>query len=237
MAGKLHRKRHIQLELESARRPDGKHGGWRRGAGRKGAKNTISHSTRPELAPAHPQIVTMRLHGDAPYIATDALLRHIRDVIAASHRPDFRIVEFNVLGNHLHLITEAAGKAALARGIQGFAVRLVRRINAALGRTGPLFAHRYHARALKTPREVRHALRYVLLNRKHHAAEKRFQRDWFDPWSSAAWFSGWARPFILDTHWKRELVAAPKPTADATTWLLTTGWKRHGLIDFDERPA
>lgn len=237
MAGKLHRKRHIQLDLESARVPDGRHGGWRRGAGRKRAKNTISHSTRPDFAAAHPQIVTIRFHKDAPYIARDLLVRHIREVIAASHRPDFRIVEFNVLGNHLHLIAEAANKLALARGMQGFAVRLVRRINLVLGRSGPLLAHRYHARALKTPREVRYALRYVLLNRKHHAAEKRFQRNWFDPWSSAAWFAGWARPFVLDTYWKRELVAAPKPTADATTWLLTTGWKRYGLIDFDERPA
>jgi REP element-mobilizing transposase RayT len=237
MAGKLQKKRHIQLDLESARRPDGRHGGWRRGAGRKRAPKSVSHSTRLEFASAHPQIVTMRLQVDAPYIATDALLQHIREVIAASHRPTFRIVEFNVLGNHLHLITEAAGKDALARGIQGFAVRLVRRINSLLGRTGRLFAHRYHARVLKTPLEVRNALRYVLQNRKHHAAEKRFQRNWFDPWSSGAWFSGWARELVLDTHWKRELVAAPKPTADATTWLLTTGWKRHGLLDFDERPA
>lgn len=237
MAGKLQRKRHIQLDLESARRPDGMHGGWRPGAGRKREKGVVSHSTRRAFASTHPQIVTLRLRMDAPYIATDALLQHIREVIAASHRPDFRIVEFNVLGNHLHLITEARNKEVLARGIQGFAVRLVRRINTTLERTGRLFAHRYHARALKTPTEVRYALRYVLLNRKHHAAEKRFQRNWFDPWSSAAWFAGWARPFVLDTHWKRELVAAPKPTADATTWLLTTGWKRYGLLDFDERPA
>ena len=47
-------------------------------------------------------------------------------------------------------------------------------MNSALKRTGKLFSHRYHATYLKTPTQVRNTLRYVLLNRKHHAAERRF---------------------------------------------------------------
>jgi REP element-mobilizing transposase RayT len=173
----------------------------------------------------------------APYLASDLLIRHIHEVIAKSQRESFRIIEFNILGNHLHLIVEVTDQAALAAGMQGFAVRLVRYVNTILCRRGPLFAQRYHARALTTPREVRNALRYVLLNRKHHAAEKRFQKNWIDPWSSAAWFDGWSRPIVLDSSWKRELVALAKPTANASTWLLTTGWKRWGPLDFDDRPS
>ena len=149
----------------------------------------------------------------------------------------FRIVEFNVLGNHLHLIVEAASKQALSRGIQGFCVSAARRLNPALMRTGKLFAHRYYARGLKTPREVRNALRYVLLNRKHHDREKTWGRFWIDPWSSAAWFTGWAQPVRPDAPWKRELLEMAKPTAPPETWLLATGWKRHGLLKFDERPS
>jgi REP element-mobilizing transposase RayT len=44
----------------------------------------------------------------------------------------------NVLANHLHLITEASSKQALARGIQGFSVRVARRVNSALNRSGKL---------------------------------------------------------------------------------------------------
>lgn len=95
---------------------------------------------------------------------------------------------FNILSNHLHLITEAADEHALARGMQGFEVRIARRLNSAMKRSGRLFAHRYHARILTTPTQTRYALRYVLQNRKHHAAEKRFSKTWFDPYSSAAWF-------------------------------------------------
>jgi hypothetical protein len=40
-----------------------------------------------------------------------------------------------------------------------------------------------------------------------------------------------------DTDWKRELLAEPAPTVAATTWLLAAGWRRHGLLRFDEAPA
>lgn len=180
--------------------------------------------------------MTLRALDDAPFLASDYLIRHIHNVVERSQRSDFRIVEFNVLGNHVHLIVEAADREALSRGVQGFTVRFTRRVNRVLGREGRLFAQRYHSRALKTPLEVRNALRYVLMNRKHHRAGK-FQKNWIDPWSSAAWFSGWARPVVLDSSWKRELTSLPKPTADPKTWLLRVGWKRWGLLDFDERPA
>jgi len=77
----------------------------------------------------------------------------------------------------------------------------------------------------------------VLLNRKHHAAEQRFGRYWIDACSSAAWFTGWAEPTRADEPWKRELLGLPRPTAPPQTWLLATGWKRHGLLRFDERPG
>ena len=114
---------------------------------------------------------------------------------------------------------------------------LAHRLNCALSRSGKLFAQRYHARYLKSPREVGNALRYVLLNRKHHAAEKKFAKYWIDSFSCAAWFDGWAQPIRADELLKRALPKLDRPTEKATVWLLTTGWKRHGLLRFDERPG
>ena len=276
------RKRHVQLTLDRARKPDGRHGGWRPGSGRPKKAGSVSHAARPDDPARLPKHVTLRINAGVPSLARERFLKIIRAVVRASHMDDagrslaggprgrrrrgtqqssvttgaaasenaaadetrelaqaggFRIVEFNVLGNHLHLIVEAANKLSLSRGIQGFSVSAARRLNSALMRKGKLFAHRYHARALKTPREVRNALAYVLLNRKHHDAEKAFSRYWIDPMSSAAWFTGWAQPVRGDEVWKRELLAHVRPTALAETWLLTTGWKRHGLLCFDERPG
>ena len=163
----------------------------------------------------------------------------MHDVIARSHRADFRIVEFNCESNHLHVMTEASGRVALARGMQRFKSCLARRLNRALGRRGAVFTDRYHAHVLRTPREVRHALRYILNNARHHAAElgRAFDPAWFDPFSSAPWFPGWATPLEPYSGWTYELLRRPPPTAGATAWLLTTGWKRHGLIEPAEVPG
>lgn len=231
------RKRHVQLTLNQARKPDGKHGGWRPNAGRKRKSGAISHSTRPQFPARFPQHVTLRIVDGAESIAREFLMKTVRRCIRAAHKSAFRVIEFNVLNNHLHLITEATGKDALATGVQGLEVRLARNLNSAMKRRGKLFAHRYHATYLQNPTQTRHALRYVLLNRKHHDAEKRFSKYWIDPYSSAAWFDGWASAIRVDTGWKQALVETEAPTTKATTWLLTTGWKRLGLLRFDEAPA
>ncbi|MCC6751226.1 MAG: hypothetical protein IT371_26475 [Deltaproteobacteria bacterium] len=57
------------------------------------------------------------------------------------------------------------------RLIEGaFRAGLARRLNDRLGRHGRVFADRYHQRILKTPSETKHALSYVLQNRRKHCA-------------------------------------------------------------------
>jgi hypothetical protein len=58
-----------------------------------------------------------------------------------------------------------------------------------MGRRGPVFEDRYHAHVLRTPAEVRNAIRYVLGNFESHAVrrgERKSTTGWVDPFSSAA---------------------------------------------------
>jgi REP element-mobilizing transposase RayT len=185
-----------------------------------------------------PQHVTLRLLDGLPSLRQRVFVVAIRDAIALSHRADFRIVHFNIESNHLHLITESSTDLARSAGIGAFEIRAARAINRIANRRGDVFGDRYHCRPLRTPREVRHALRYVLNNALHHTPGL-FADDptWFDPCSSAAWFDGWSTPLAIDTWWKRELVSMPNPCAPATVWLLRVGWRRHGLIRLGERPT
>ncbi len=142
----------------------------------------------------------------------------IQSSIAAAHKCDFRITDFSCQHDHVHLIVEADDKKALRRGISGFKIRAARAINRSLGRTGKVWADRYHARPLRTPTQTRNAIAYVLTNRKHHApAASRL-----DGRSSGPWFEGWAKPM--------ERARSPSPCARAETWLGSVGWKRQGLI-------
>lgn len=136
-------------------------------------------------------------------------------------RGDFRVVEFSIQSTHLHLIVEASSRLALSRGMQALGSTIARRINNHLHRHGQVMAERYHARALRTPTEVRNALVYVLMNHKHHGPF-----DFLvDTCSSGRWFTGWIEPLPAD------------PNPPPATWLLHTGWKKRGLISFNESPA
>jgi REP element-mobilizing transposase RayT len=174
----------------------------------------------------HPVHVTVRVRRGVPSLRWDAALRVIqRAFVRGADRFGFRLIHFSIQSNHLHLIVEVEGKRSLARGMQGLLVRVARALNRLMRRTGSVFADRHHARALKSPREVRNALVYVLRNLFHHGR----RGAGVDECSSGAWFDGWSRPFAI-------LVPPLLPTS-ARTWLLRVGWKRHGLIAFGESPA
>jgi putative transposase len=134
------------------------------------------------------------------------------------------------------MIVEADDARALANGMKSIGARLARAVNRVLGRSGPVLDGRYHHRALRTPREVRRALAYVLLNARRHLAKRRrwaTPRVLVDPASSARWFDGW-RPnaaIRLPASGTAPEVAQPR------TWLLRVGWRRHGLVDPNETPG
>lgn len=226
-------KKPVQLTLDDARKPEG-HGGWRPGAGRPKGRTTVSREKREEFASRYPVLVTWRIVEGVPSLRCNDLVEIVVDAVRRSNTDSFGIVDFSVQTNHLHYGIEAAGKVALARGMQRLAARLTGPLNHALGRTGKLFETRYHARVLKTPREVKNAVRYVLLNIRHHVSDRDawYDLDWIDPYSSAAWFDGWARP--IPRPYAPTIAA---PTAAPTTWLRRVGWRRWGLLDFDEVPG
>jgi len=210
-------------------------GGRREGAGRKpkGERPGVSHRARPRLSSRFPVHVTLRLRRGLPSLRRRAEHRAVVAAFAAGcQRGGFRLVQYSVQANHLHLIAEASGRSALARGLQGLAVRIARGLNGLWGRAGSVFADRYHEHVLKTPREVWNALRYVLCNaRKHGGWVSRVRPD---PCSSSAWFDGWRdAPALLAPGPGAE----PGPVARARTWLLRKGWRRHGLLRLDALPG
>lgn len=151
-----------------------------------------------ERVPGHcPVHVTLRVREGVPSLRSGGLVREWRRSLAeASERGDFRVTHYSLQGDHAHLIVEAKGKNALARGMKSIAARLARAANRVWARSGPVLDGRYHHRLLRTPREVRRALAYVLLNARRHWAKARSgQRPptpRLDGASSARWFDGWA---------------------------------------------
>jgi REP-associated tyrosine transposase len=172
--------------------------------------------------------VTLRAVRHAPYLRAEGPFRAVLDAIGKASRDDFRIVHFSVQPDHIHLVVEAADRDALSRGARGLAIRVARAVNRRIGRRGALWGDRWHGRDLKTPREVRAALLYVLANFKKHVHAIRVA---LDPCSSAASFDGWR-----DGPYARRCIA-PRGVRAARTWLAGVGWRRHGLLSVCEAPT
>jgi REP element-mobilizing transposase RayT len=164
--------------------------------------------------------VTTRILGGLPSLRTNRAFGAIRRSIARGHKVGFRVVHFSVMGNHVHLLVEALNKEALAAGMKGLKVRIARALNRTWQRKGTVFAERYHARELSTPRETRHGLSYCLNNyRRHQSQVRRTMPDgWLDPRSSARQFDGW----------NRDVATEPGVVVPAQSWLLRSGWRRAG---------
>ena len=161
-------------------------------------------------------------------------MKELRSSFAsACERGDFRVAQFSIQRDHLHLLVEAKDEQALGRGMKSIGARVARAVNRVFRRTGAVLLGRYHVHALRTPREVRNALAYVLLNaRKHWKKRKGIAPPVrFDEASSAGWFDGWSRRLQPVTSREPLCVAAPR------TWLLRAGWRKHGLIDPAEVPG
>ena len=88
--------------------------------------------------------------------------------------------------------------------------------------------------ALETPKQVRNALAYVLLNARKYLRERTrvLPRGTVDPCSSGRWFDGWRKG-----QPRPEASREPPEVAPARFWLLTTGWRKHGLVALSEVPG
>src|SRR5262245_17979071 len=151
----------MQQELPLHR---GTWGRRRPGAGRpRAAHNPIPHESRERFAASCPCHVTLKARRGIASLRIPRVVWAIEASFAkACERGAFRLVHYSIQDDHVHLIVEAAGRDVLGRGMKSVAARFARAVNRALRRTGPVLKERYHLRVLRTPKEIRNALAYVL---------------------------------------------------------------------------
>jgi REP element-mobilizing transposase RayT len=188
----------------------------------------VLHRARPDHTERYPVHATLRAVEDRGSLRDCPVWNAVEAALAVASSAAFRIIHYSVQTNHLHLILEATDRAALLAGLRGLAIRTARAVNRATGRHGRVWAERYHLRELRTPREVRNALVYVLHNLKKTVRGV----ESLDACATGYWFDGWRGP---RPRWSLP-PDGPPPVRAARTWLLTTGWRRLGLIGFDEQP-
>jgi REP element-mobilizing transposase RayT len=201
----------------------------------------VRHRVREAHSSAQPVHVVLRSRFRP--LRSQFVFATVRNALAKATRAraGFRVLQFSVQGDHLHLIVEATSKLVLSRGMQGLAIRIAKRVNVLVSRRGKLWADRFFSRALSSPRAVRNALGYVLHNFAKHGAAGAAR---IDPYSSAPFFDGfrelrgsaaWDLPPNPRLPLTPRGVAPPSkpehiPVFGARTWLARTGWRKAGLL-------
>jgi REP element-mobilizing transposase RayT len=215
------RKRHVQVEIEFTKR-----GGRRPGAGRKRkcGRRRVPHTRRPDHCPRHPSHITLRVLDEVGRLRRRDAFKVCRRVMIeqAVKRTDFRVVHLSIQGNHIHMVCEADSRIALSRGTAGFKISAAKKLNKVRGRSGEVFADRYHEEPLTTPAQVRNCLAYVMNNWRRHG-EDRDATSRVDPYSTGMWFTGWAEMQFTVPDGLEVL-----PSTPARTWLLNGGWQKCG---------
>ena len=178
-------------------------GGPRKGAGRKrkSPRPNMPHQRRPAFRRSALHVTT-RVRSEVWNLRTHRCFRALRRAfMGGCERFGFRVVHFSVQGNHVHMIVEAPDAIALGRAMKGLDVRMARALNKVMRRKGSVFADRYHAHRLRSPREAAYAVRYVVENREVHALrDGRPASSGVDPCCSDAWRTH-SPPLVRDAWW------------------------------------
>jgi len=167
----------------------------------------VSHKTRPRFDKPSAVHVTLRVATHVWNLRSRRCFQRIELALAdARERFGLRVIEFTVLGNHLHLLVEADSHDSLSRGMQGLGVRIAKVLNKLMQRQGSVFADHYHSRVLRSPTELVDALAYVLGNDAHHFGGN----PGGDRFSSVSY----------DAPARQRVLCIP------CTWLVRDGWRR-----------
>ena len=227
----------VQLDLALPASKAGR-GGARANAGRKkmSSGHDSPHRARERITRHVPVHVVLRTVKAVGRLRRGPIYQALRRAFGKIlDRGGMRVVHVSIQHNHVHLLVEASGTAELAAGMQALGIMAARAINRVQDRAGKVFAYRYHATPIRSPRQARNALAYVLNNwRRHHEDEPvgGALPPRVDPFSTARDFTGWreaAPPEPTDLE--------PLPHSAAESWLLAIGWASHGAIDVYEVPA
>lgn len=183
-----------------------------------GDKPAVPHLRRPEIERRLPVHVTLRMMAHVWNLRSQRSFRVISRALRAARESGVALTHYSVQGNHLHLILEVESRRALSRAMRIVAIRIAMGLNRLMGTSGRVVADRYHLVVLRTPTQVRNAVRYVLSNTRKHLLETGRS---VAPVLRDAYTAGPA------SHVPATMRLAPSPLlAEPTTWLLRVGWMR-----------
>lgn len=149
-------KKQLSLNLNK-----GRWGGRRSGTGRKRIHSKgVAHRARETVKTRTPLHINFKYRTQ---IRNKTCLQILKRAIINSRKMGLRIIHFSLQHNHIHLIVEAENNEILTAGMRSLTITFAKGLN-----KGKVQLERYHLHVLKTLRETKNAIQYVLFNQQKH---------------------------------------------------------------------
>jgi REP element-mobilizing transposase RayT len=138
-----------------------KWGGIRENSGRPRRKSKgVSHSVREKVSSRTPLHINFRY---SEHVRNKETLKILKKAIQNARKHGLIVLQYSFQSNHVHLIVEAANNKVLTKAMRSLTITFAKTLN-----RGRIQVERYHLHVLKTVREVKHAVHYVLFNQQKH---------------------------------------------------------------------
>lgn len=156
-----------QIELNIYK---GKWGGRRPGSGRQRKKSKgVSHSVRERVTAKNPLHINFKFR---THIRNKDSLRVLKRAIKNAGTHGLRVVHFSMQSNHIHLIVESTSNEVLTRGMRSLTITFAKGL-----KKGSIQIERYHLHVLRSLKETKNAVHYVLFNQQKHSNLKTAYMD------------------------------------------------------------
>lgn len=141
------------------------HGGKRKGSGRKRIRSKgVAHRNREKVTRHTPLHINFKFKTT---IKNKFCLRLLKRAIVNARAFGLRVIHFSLQHNHIHLIIEADNNDILTTGMRSLTITFAKGL-----KIGKVQVERYHLHVLKSIRETKNAINYVLFNKQKHEKGK-----------------------------------------------------------------
>jgi putative transposase len=206
-----------QLEFEKVKG----WGGRRKNAGRKNRTSTVNHMKRKKVEAKYPIHITIKLKKGVASLRGPRMVAAFKSSLRKAKKRGLKVIHYALESNHAHLFAESEDNRTLRSGMASFGSSFGKSVRRLAGGKGSVFNGRYHLQVLKSPRQTKNAMAYVLLNHSKHQGAK----PYVDEKSSAVLFGDW-RALLGDRYRIDESPPRPQYLSDAESWLGRVGWRR-----------
>lgn len=140
---------------------NGFRGGRRPNSGRKRIHSPgVAHRPRELVGRKTPLHINFKYR---TYIRNKDCLRLLKRAIVNSRKMGLSVIHYSLQTNHIHLIVESASNDVLTRGMRSLTITFAKGL-----KSGKVQLQRYHLHVLKSVKEAKNAIRYVLFNQQKH---------------------------------------------------------------------